>query len=116
MDRLIWTQGEDIDALTDALERNEGRKIYLQIYSTKRKELRGKGIRRSREALLLVRMDGLEIDWISLSFFSDVSLVPSRTWAVSDSPQEPSVQPSLLGLSLRLCNPQHALEQVGATI
>lgn len=42
MDRLIWTQGEDIDALTDALERNEGRKIYLQIYSTKRKELRGR--------------------------------------------------------------------------
>ncbi|ORY56790.1 GRASP55/65 PDZ-like domain-domain-containing protein [Leucosporidium creatinivorum] len=72
--------GEDIDTLTDVLERSEGRQIYLQVYSTKRKELR------------------------------DVPLIPSRTWSAGTSPSD--AQPSLIGLSLRLCNPQHALEQV----
>ncbi|KAK4056394.1 hypothetical protein OIO90_002537 [Microbotryomycetes sp. JL221] len=78
--------GDDVDILTDALEQNEGRQITLQVYSTKRKEMR------------------------------EVTVVPSRTWssaAAATQSQEPSgAQPSLLGLSLRLCNPQQALEQV----
>ncbi|KPV73191.1 uncharacterized protein RHOBADRAFT_17459, partial [Rhodotorula graminis WP1] len=58
--------GDDLDLLTDVLEVNEGGEVALQIYSTKRKEVRGS-------------VDG---------------------------------EPSLLGLSLRLCNPHHALDQV----
>lgn len=38
-----------------------------------------------------------------------MQLVPSRSWSTSGASTS---QPSLLGLSLRLCNPQHALEQV----
>ncbi|GAA5982163.1 hypothetical protein JCM5350_003477 [Sporobolomyces pararoseus] len=75
--------GEDIDTFTQILEENEGRQVTLMVYSTKRKEIR------------------------------DVPVVPSSEWS-SNGVQAASVddQPSLLGLSLRLCNPQHALEQV----
>ncbi|GAA5884118.1 hypothetical protein JCM6882_002146 [Rhodosporidiobolus microsporus] len=75
--------GDEIDLLTDVLERSEGRQISLQVYSTKRREVR------------------------------DVHVTPSRDWS-SDGATGGEVdgQPSLLGLSLRLCNPQHALEQV----
>ncbi|GAA6011171.1 hypothetical protein JCM10207_005524 [Rhodosporidiobolus poonsookiae] len=75
--------GDEIDALTDVLENSEGRQVPLQVYSTKRKELR------------------------------DVYVVPSRTWSSEGAPGgQVDGQPSLLGLSLRLCNPAHALEQV----
>lgn len=39
--RWRFEQGEEIDTLSNVLEEFEGRQIYLQIYSTKRKELRG---------------------------------------------------------------------------
>ncbi|BGP43876.1 hypothetical protein JCM10449v2_007933 [Rhodotorula kratochvilovae] len=79
--------GDDLDLLTDVLEENEGGEVALQIYSTKRKEVR------------------------------EVYVIPSRTWsssAVGGGTTSGSVdgQPSLLGLSLRLCNPHHALDQV----
>ncbi|GAA5845241.1 hypothetical protein JCM11251_003854 [Rhodosporidiobolus azoricus] len=75
--------GDEIDLLTDVLERSEGRQISLQVYSTKRREVR------------------------------DVHVTPSRDWSADGAPGgEVDGQPSLLGLSLRLCNPQHALEQV----
>ena len=45
---------------------------------------------------------------------ADVKLIPSRTW--SSSAASSDGQPSLIGLSLRLCNPQHALEQVGPLV
>ena len=45
-----------------------------------------------------------------------MSLVPSREWAVAGLKQNgqhtDDVKPSLLGLSLRVCNPAHALESV----
>lgn len=45
-------------------------------------------------------------------FFSlDVKLIPSRSWAMGATTSS-SATPSLLGLSLRLCDPKHALEQV----
>ncbi|GAA5853954.1 hypothetical protein JCM8547_008168 [Rhodosporidiobolus lusitaniae] len=76
--------GDEIDLLTDVLERSEDREIALQVYSTKRREVR------------------------------DVRVVPSRTWSADGVKKGGEVdgEPSLLGLSLRLCNPQHALEQV----
>lgn len=42
----------------------------------------------------------------------DVSLVPSRAWSTRTGPGDPAARPSLLGLSLRVCNPKHALDQV----
>ncbi|GAA5949647.1 hypothetical protein JCM21900_002483 [Sporobolomyces salmonicolor] len=77
--------GDEIDALTDVLEHNEDREVSLQVYSTKRKEVR------------------------------EVYVTPSRSWSSDPGAAGPGVvdgQPSLLGLSLRLCNPRHALEQV----
>ncbi|GAA6056232.1 hypothetical protein JCM3770_002099 [Rhodotorula araucariae] len=79
--------GDDLDLLTDVLEENEGGEVALQIYSTKRKEVR------------------------------EVYVIPSRTWSSSvvggaSAPGSVDGQPSLLGLSLRLCNPHHALDQV----
>ncbi|GAA5854912.1 hypothetical protein JCM9279_000197 [Rhodotorula babjevae] len=78
--------GDDLDLLTDVLEVNEGGEVALQIYSTKRKEVR------------------------------EVYVIPSRTWSSTAAPglTAGSVdgEPSLLGLSLRLCNPHHALDQV----
>ncbi|KAM0756172.1 hypothetical protein T439DRAFT_22505 [Meredithblackwellia eburnea MCA 4105] len=72
--------GDEIDTLTQVLEKSEGLRIVLQVYSTKRKELR------------------------------DVDVIPSRSWS-SDGASDGG-QPSLLGLSLRLCHPHAALEQV----
>lgn len=34
-------QGDEIDVLSHVLEQSEGKQIYLQVYSTKRKQLRG---------------------------------------------------------------------------
>lgn len=56
----------------------------------------------------------------------DVALTPSRAWSEAAQQQEqhgvskssppppppPSSKPSLLGISLRACNPAHALESV----
>lgn len=63
--------------------------------------------------------------WLS---FADVRLTPSRAWAEaairqerqaqqngqssSEAEEEDDRKPSLLGLSLRVCNPAHALESV----
>ncbi|GAA5957983.1 hypothetical protein JCM3765_006222 [Sporobolomyces pararoseus] len=74
--------GEDIDTFTQILEENEGRQVTLMVYSTKRKEIR------------------------------DVPVIPSSEWSSNGVQASVDDQPSLLGLSLRLCNPQHALEQV----
>ncbi|GAA5910482.1 hypothetical protein JCM8208_007617 [Rhodotorula glutinis] len=78
--------GDDLDLLTDVLEVNEGGEVALQIYSTKRKEVR------------------------------EVYVIPSRTWSSAAGPGTTAGsvdgEPSLLGLSLRLCNPHHALDQV----
>jgi len=43
---------------------------------------------------------------------ADVYVVPSSEWSSNGVQASVDDQPSLLGLSLRLCNPQHALEQV----
>lgn len=68
------------------LDSHEGRRIGLKVYNAKSQRIR------------------------------DVSLVPSREWAVAGLKQNgqhtDDVKPSLLGLSLRVCNPAHALESV----
>jgi hypothetical protein len=50
---------------------------------------------------------------------TDVSIIPSRTWVEEamrangqEPPSDPDQKPSLLGLSLRVCNPANALESV----
>ena len=97
------------------LEENEGAEVPLQIYSTKRKEIRG--------ALPVLA------SWAA-SYFSflppltpndapstaEVYVIPSRNWSSAAVPGGEAGmvdgQPSLLGLSLRVCSPQFALDQV----
>lgn len=47
-----YAQGDDLDLLTDVLEDNEGREVALQIYSTKRKEVRGEFLVSTRQPAL----------------------------------------------------------------
>ncbi|PLW24398.1 hypothetical protein PCASD_08363 [Puccinia coronata f. sp. avenae] len=75
---------EDGEKLANWLDEAEGKSITLQIYSSRKQEVRS------------------------------VRTLPSRKW--SSSQHSPSTdqppQPSLLGLSLRLCSPQNALTNV----
>ncbi|KZT53827.1 hypothetical protein CALCODRAFT_486066 [Calocera cornea HHB12733] len=80
-------QGLEPDNLGRVVEQYEGRTLSLRVYSAKTKSNRL------------------------------VSLTPSRAWALAhaqntNQPKDPNAQPSLLGLSLRLCDPTHALENV----
>jgi len=108
----VRAQGDDLDLLTDVLEVNEGGEVALQIYSTKRKEVRGASIRS------LCPFPGTEAqaDPFPSRPPAEVYVIPSRTWssAAASGTTAGSVdgEPSLLGLSLRLCNPHHALDQV----
>ncbi|ORY34838.1 GRASP55/65 PDZ-like domain-domain-containing protein [Naematelia encephala] len=82
----------DVEGLTPmelgrVLESNEGRQVGLRVYNAKSQRIR------------------------------DVVVTPSREWAekellASGIPTNPGQKPSLLGLSLRVCNPAHALEAV----
>lgn len=91
------------------LEQNEGAEVPLQVYSTKRKEIRGALPLWSQ---VLVVSQGTDTS----SAYVEVYVIPSRTWSSAAVPggQAGTVdgQPSLLGLSLRVCNPQFALDQV----
>ena len=88
IDGVALDPATDADADADAaglgawksIEAREGSQVLLNVWSSKRQELR------------------------------TVPIVPSRAW--SASPAKSDAQPSLLGLSLRLCNPSQALSHV----
>lgn len=73
--------------------------MTLSIWSSKREELRGNVIG-YRTSVLMTQ--------------TDVQILPSRTWSLSTKAvgTHEDAQPSLLGLSLRLCSPEGALDQV----
>ncbi|KAA1096478.1 hypothetical protein PGT21_018028 [Puccinia graminis f. sp. tritici] len=75
---------EDGETLANWLDEAEGKSITLQVYSSRKQEVR------------------------------NVQTSPNRKWSsnnhLSSNDQQP--QPSLLGLSLRLCSPQNALANV----
>ncbi|TYJ54612.1 hypothetical protein B9479_004742 [Cryptococcus floricola] len=72
------------EVLGRILEDNEGKRIGLRVYNAKSQRVR------------------------------DVYVTPSRAWSEEQTRQngDPDAKPSLLGLSLRVCNPAHALESV----
>ncbi|KAJ9122537.1 hypothetical protein QFC22_001966 [Naganishia vaughanmartiniae] len=74
----------DPEALARVLDENEGKEIGLRVWNSKSQTIRY------------------------------VSLTPSRVWGrpTSDHQQTASLRPSLLGLSMRLCDPGEALGQV----
>ena len=101
--------------MTEVLEGNEGREVGLMVYSTKRKAVRGKlllSLWKQRKPFVLSIPSVFRSS--SLLIRIDVYVTPSRDWSTTGGSRGGEVdgEPSLLGLSLRLCNPQHALEQV----
>jgi hypothetical protein len=81
-------QSLDTEALSKILADNEGGKVVLKVYNAKSQRIRGESHQPETDA------DAV-----------DVALSPSRDWA--EGLKAPS-----LGLSLRVCNPAHALESV----
>lgn len=97
IDGVALDPSKDVDGAGDAtglgawksLEEREGTQVILNVWNSKRQQLR------------------------------QVSLVPSRQWSsqpstssINGTSSEATSQPSLLGLSLRLCNPSQALSHV----
>ena len=68
------------------LEEKEGQQVTLSVWNFKYQELRG------------------------VSLLTDVQVVPSRAWSMS--PDDANSNPSLLGLTLRLCDPAEASSHV----
>ena len=83
------------------LEEREGTEVILNVWNSKRQELRG--------ALSVY----LEVPHLLTRhcYPSDVPIVPSRAWSSAGS-SSTSGQPSLLGLSLRFCDPSTSLSNV----
>lgn len=97
IDGVALDPTKDVDGAGDAtglgawksLEEREGTQVTLNVWNSKRQQLR------------------------------EVSLIPSRQWSsqpstssINGTSSEATSQPSLLGLSLRLCNPSQALSHV----
>ncbi|EJD37160.1 hypothetical protein AURDEDRAFT_188155 [Auricularia subglabra TFB-10046 SS5] len=73
----------ELDELERVVEAHEGRTLELVVWSSKTRQTRV------------------------------VPIVPSRAWSEPSSSTSPtSVRPSLLGLSMRVCTPAHALDSV----
>ncbi|CAH7678499.1 GRASP55/65 PDZ-like domain-containing protein [Phakopsora pachyrhizi] len=75
---------DDGEALTTWLDQSEGQVITLQVYSSRRREIR------------------------------NIKALPNRNWSLNSytNHSHGEHQPSLLGLSLRLCCPENALANV----
>jgi hypothetical protein len=95
--------------LSRILESNENKRISLKVYNAKSQRIRGMPLPTVEKS----RLNQTDTD-------IDVSVVPSRTWVEEamkangeSTPEgEEERKPSLLGLSLRVCNPARALESV----
>ncbi|KAJ7212256.1 GRASP55/65 PDZ-like domain-containing protein, partial [Mycena pura] len=90
-DFVVGFEGDSLDSQIDAaaleriVETHEGRTLNLLVWNAKGQETRV------------------------------VPIVPSRTWALStsqSSQEAGAAQPSLLGLSMRMCEPEFALDNV----
>lgn len=88
-------QSLSTEALGKILADNEGGKVVLKVYNAKSQRIRG------QSSLIHV----LNPPRVIMAEYLDVPLSPSRSW--TENLKTPS-----LGLSLRVCNPAHALESV----
>ena len=114
-DFVVGFEGDSLSAqnIIDAfeleriVEGREGRTLNLLVWNSKKQETRGTA---SYCALLSVTSD--------MSGLLVVPITPSRAWSLPHSdipnPQEPesNPQPSLLGLSMRMCEPEFVMDNV----
>lgn len=116
----VWSMrgDEGADALDENRERtstrsptcSRGVKGGRSTYKSTAPSARSYEVSLSASCSLFASEWGARADSLVACCSTDVPLIPSRTWSTGTSPSD--AQPSLIGLSLRLCNPQHALEQV----
>lgn len=98
----------DAAELERIVENHEGRPLDLLVWNSKSQNVRGAPNRLVMSALAERR------DYYV--FLSVVPIVPSRQWSMpptsQDAKEEPERKPSLLGLSMRMCEPEFAMENV----
>ncbi len=95
------------------LEEREGTQVILNVWNSKRQEVRGESTACGRITCVgFVPFTSRSSHAPALnSRTKDVPVVPSREWSSVGSSSS-SAQPSLLGLSLRFCDPSHSLTHV----
>lgn len=106
-DSLSSDHNIDVLQLERIVEQLEGRTLNLLIWNSKNQHTRG-------TAGLIISV------FMGLAFYLVVPIIPSRAWSQSQPDStgsqnhdpEPPPQPSLLGLSMRMCEPQNATENV----
>lgn len=113
-DFVVGHQGDNFSAnktvdagqLEKIVEGHEGRTLNLLVWNSKSQQTRG-------VYMFVVVLIAIIIDDLSV-----VPITPSRDWSLPQSnipdPQEPEAErkPSLLGLSMRMCEPEFALDNV----
>jgi hypothetical protein len=103
-DENLASSNIDASELERIVESHEGRPLDLLVWNSKSQNVRGK----------------LQIGWrlfAVLMLLLVVPIVPSRQWSMpyaTHDPKEPEPErkPSLLGLSMRMCEPEFAMENV----
>jgi hypothetical protein len=104
-DSLSSDHNIDVLQLERIVEQHEERTLNLLIWNTKNQHTRGTA------GYLLLNSWRLASNLV-------VPIVPSRAWSQSQTDpsgslnHEPSPQPSLLGLSMRMCEPETATDNV----
>ena len=88
----------DAAELEEIVEKNEGKSLSLLVWNSKSQATRG-SFGSTRRTVVPLTSDTV------------VKITPSRTWS-QQSDAGPGTQPSLLGLSMRICEPEFALENV----
>jgi hypothetical protein len=95
----------DAAELEEIVEKNEGKSLSLIVWNSKSQATRG-SFNSTRRAT------------VPLTSRAVVKITPSRTWSQQSLSANvakdagPGTQPSLLGLSMRICEPEFALENV----
>jgi hypothetical protein len=98
----------DASQLEKIVEQHEGKVLNLLVWNSKNKDTRGMFLSLVPGALTLT------INCIH----QVVSITPSRAWSSSSSlitdtkADDPNAQPSLLGLSMRMCEPEFSADNV----
>ncbi|KAK0487330.1 golgi reassembly stacking protein 2 [Armillaria novae-zelandiae] len=89
----LSAQNIDVAELERIVESHEGRTLNLLVWNSKSQETRG---------TLIFHL-----------VLAVVPIVPSRAWSLPQfQPESSQIQPSLLGLSMRICEPEFALDNV----
>ena len=108
------TNNLDAAELEKIVESHEGKTLNLVVWNSKNQESRGTVFIPSIfVASIPSPYPYIDNDSVSHTSPIVVPIVPSRAWTQSAAPiHESDIKPSLLGLSVRMCEPEFSLESV----